>query len=224
MVRVKGLAVAALLLFFTLTGCVVEQGKVSPQPKPPPPPAVEAPKGPTASFCLLPQADGRTGSVVVTAPKGTRTLTGANMMVSVQGADAAPGQPRTLSGDEVDKLYGEALKALPPPPAHFILYFERDKPELTEASKPLVEQIAAAIKERVGADISIIGHTDTTGDRVYNYKLGLARAKAMAELLTARGLDLSAAQTSSHGQDNQLVPTGPNVDEPKNRRVEISVR
>lgn len=218
------LAAFFLLVLLFLAGCAGEKKAVIETPPPPKPAPTLAAIGPGGSFCLLRQPNGNVGSVVVTNAKGTVTLSKANEAVEVKGPGESPSAPVTLSDEEVAKRYGAALSALPPPPAHFILYFMKDKPELTEESKPLVEQIAEAIRARMGADISIVGHTDSTGDATRNFKLGLQRAKTMADLLTAKGLDLTAAQVASHGQDNPLVPTGPGVDEPKNRRVEITVR
>lgn len=213
-----------IIYILLLVGCAGEKKAVLETPPPPKPAPTLAAIGPGGSFCLLRQPNGNVGSVVVTNAKGAVTLSQANEAVEVKGPDQQPSEPVKLSDEEVAKRYGAALSALPPPPAHFILYFMKDKPELTEESKPLVEQIAKAIRDRVGADVSIVGHTDSTGDAARNFKLGLQRAKTMAELLSAKGVDLSTAQVSSHGQDNPLVPTGPGVDEPKNRRVEITVR
>jgi outer membrane protein OmpA-like peptidoglycan-associated protein len=62
------------------------------------------------------------------------------------------------------------------------------------------------------------------GDKSYNYRLSLMRAKAVAALLVAKGLDPSILEITSHGKDNPLVPTGDQVFEPRNRRVEVTVR
>lgn len=180
--------------------------------------------GPGASFCLLATAEGKVGTVVVSNAKGQQVLSEANHEVTVANPLAAPGAPRPLSEAQVAEVYGTALGALPPPPAHFILYFDKATTELSQRSKPLVEEVLRAVQERPGADISIIGHTDSTGDRASNVSLGLRRAQSVAGLLAARGLNVSEAQVASHGQDNPLVPTPPNTDEPVNRRVEVTVR
>ena len=140
------------------------------------------------------------------------------------GSHASPGAPRTLSETEVRDVYGPALRALPPAPAHFILCFEKGSQELTKASQQLLGSVVQAVRERAGADVSIVGHTDTTGDRGRNFNLGLQRAQVVARVLAAEGLDVASANVTSHGQDNPLVPTAPNTDEPRNRRVEVTVR
>lgn len=179
---------------------------------------------PSASFCLCARKDGKVGSVVVANKHGQQILSEANQEVTVTDAGVAPGPPRILTDREVQEAYGAAMSALPPPPAHFILYFERDTPELSAASKPIVADVISAVRERTGADVSIVGHTDNTGDRARNFALGGQRAEAVAKILSAQGLDVSQVQVVSHGQDNPLVATGPNTDEPRNRRVEVTVR
>ena len=54
--------------------------------------------------------------------------------------------------------------------------------------------------------------------------VGLRRAQAVAALLTKEGIDPSILEITSHGKDNPLVPTADQVFEPRNRRVEVTVR
>ena len=85
-------------------------------------------------------------------------------------------------------------------------------------------EILSTIGRRRSNDVSIIGHTDRVGSRDQNYRLGLDRAAEVRSLLVRRGVDPSFIQVDSHGQDNPLVPTGDQVQEPRNRRVEVTVR
>jgi len=73
-------------------------------------------------------------------------------------------------------------------------------------------------------DISVGGHTDRVGTRRYNYRLSLERARAVASYLIAEGVDPSILAIDSHGEDNPLISTGDGVSEPRNRRVEVTVR
>jgi outer membrane protein OmpA-like peptidoglycan-associated protein len=73
-------------------------------------------------------------------------------------------------------------------------------------------------------DISVVGHTDTVGMKGYNYSLSMRRARAVSSILLGQGIDPSTLDVTSHGKDNPLVPTGDQVPEPRNRRVEITVR
>jgi outer membrane protein OmpA-like peptidoglycan-associated protein len=74
------------------------------------------------------------------------------------------------------------------------------------------------------AEVTVIGHTDTTGSRASNYQLGLERAQAVRALLLEAGLDDSLIEVSSHGEADLLHSTPDNTSEPRNRRVEITIR
>ena len=73
-------------------------------------------------------------------------------------------------------------------------------------------------------DTSVVGHTDTAGSKEYNYRLSRRRAEAIARLLVAGGVAPDLLEITSHGKDNPVVPTGDNVSEPRNRRVEVTIR
>jgi outer membrane protein OmpA-like peptidoglycan-associated protein len=70
----------------------------------------------------------------------------------------------------------------------------------------------------------IVGHTDTMGERKSNVALGLKRAMAVRAILVQAGLLPSLVDVTSHGESDLLVKTRDNTPEPRNRRVEITVR
>jgi outer membrane protein OmpA-like peptidoglycan-associated protein len=43
-------------------------------------------------------------------------------------------------------------------------------------------------------------------------------------MLTSRGADPDVLEIKSHGEEDLLVPTADGVSEPRNRRVEVTVR
>lgn len=174
-------------------------------------------------FILLPDEQGKTGSIIVSGAGGKRILSEPGQAVTV-APGAAPGKPFLMPREEVLALVGPALAALPKPPMQFILYFKHDDIELTDESLTRVQEVVRAIRERGPVDVSVVGHTDTVGTRRYNYRLSLKRAQAVAALLTGGGVDPSILSITSHGEDNPLVPTGNEVSEPRNRRVEVTVR
>jgi len=176
-----------------------------------------------SAFILLPDEQGKTGAITVSGEGVERTLSEPRQAVTVSPGKP-PGQPFVMPEDEVRALVGPALSALPPPPIQFILYFLHDSTELTEASRKEVKEILRAIQKRYPVDVSVTGHTDTVGDRRYNYQLSLRRARAVAALLSKAGVDPSTLDIASHGKENPLVPTGDQVSEPRNRRVEVTVR
>jgi outer membrane protein OmpA-like peptidoglycan-associated protein len=172
---------------------------------------------------LLPDDQGKTGAIVVTSAGVERRLDRPGQTVTVE-AGSPPGLPTVIPGQEVQAIAGPALAALPKPPARFILYFEHDSADLTVESRALLPKVLRTIRARAPVDISVVGHTDTVGEKEYNYALSLKRARAVASILLGQGVDPSTLDITSHGKDNPLIPTGDQVPEPRNRRVEITVR
>ena len=72
------------------------------------------------------------------------------------------------------------------------------------------------------ARIRIEGHTDTTGTREANLALSWRRSVAAVSYLQERfGIPASRLEAVGRGQDDLLIKTGENVDEPRNRRVHV---
>jgi outer membrane protein OmpA-like peptidoglycan-associated protein len=172
---------------------------------------------------LLPESDGSVGRAVVTNHADTVEL-GTERAFTTVSPGAAPTAPREMSEADVKRRFGAALAAQPPAPAHFTLYFEFDSEELTADSRKLVSQVQAAVKAYPAPQVSVIGHTDTSGSATANIGLGLRRANVVRMRLIEAGVDAAAINVTSHGEATLLVPTADDVSEPKNRRVEISVR
>ena len=172
---------------------------------------------------LLPDDQGKTGAIVVSSAGVTRRLDKPRQTVTVESG-SPPGPSTVMSQQEVQAIAGSALAALPKPPAKFILYFFHDSVDLTKESQAELQKVFQAIRDRAPVDISVVGHTDTLGKKEYNYALSLKRAKAVAAILRGNGVDPSLLDITSHGKDNPLVRTRDQVPEPRNRRVEITVR
>jgi len=68
------------------------------------------------------------------------------------------------------------------------------------------------------------GYTDTSGSPRYNMGLSVRRANAVKAELMRDGVPESAITAQGFGDTQLLVPTGPGVREPQNRRVEIIIR
>jgi len=173
------------------------------------------------SYVVLEQSpDGTTGKIVVKGAKGEQIIDKAQYAAPLDGsAVAAP-----VDAEKFKKDFGDALAARPLLPERFLLYFESGGAKLTAESEALLPTIVANAGRRPGVDVSIIGHTDTVGRADGNEQLALTRARFVAELIKGQGLNVSALSVDSHGERNLLVPTPDETPEPKNRRVEISIR
>jgi outer membrane protein OmpA-like peptidoglycan-associated protein len=176
-----------------------------------------------ALFVVVPsQADGHVGKIVVTSGNETRVIDTAygSQRVTSDGRIVAT----TLSQAEVQAAFGTTLAALPGSPMSFILYFLEAKDELTPESKVELEKVFSELKRRPLPDIMVIGHTDTVGSLDYNDKLSRARADRLREMMVSLGIPAERIGAAGRGKRELLVPTEENVSEPRNRRVEISVR
>jgi len=173
---------------------------------------------------LLPDPDtGLVGRAVVSNDAGTVELASARASTVVLG-HTAPAAVSTLGNDQVQQLFADAIDALPIPPRHFTLNFEFDSNELTATSRALLVDVLAAVKAIRVPEVEVIGHTDTIGSKLNNAALGLRRAELIRRLLVDIGLGESLIKVTSHGESDLLIPTADGVAEPRNRRVEITVR
>jgi outer membrane protein OmpA-like peptidoglycan-associated protein len=172
---------------------------------------------------LLPDAGGGVGRATVSNAAGNIELREARAATRASGSQA-PAAPTVMSEAEVEQTFNAALAALPPIPRHFTLYFQFRSDDLTEESRALVSEVLKEVKSRAVPDVIVVGHTDTTGTAPNNVRLGLKRANMMRDFLVKAGLDPSVIDVTSHGEADPLVPTADDVNEPRNRRVEITVR
>lgn len=169
---------------------------------------------------LLEDPQGGVGSVQLTGKNGTQTLDQARHAADLDGAKA----PQPVDPQRFEKDFAGVLAARPILPASYLLYFQSAGVDLTPESQALLARILEDVKRRSAVDVSVIGHTDTVGHAEANEALGLQRAQRVVEILKEQGLQTEALRVESHGERNLLVSTSDETDEPRNRRVEVSVR
>jgi adhesin transport system outer membrane protein len=168
---------------------------------------------------LMPDDDGSVGQVQLRG-KGERVVDQARLAAGFNAARS----PVQMSQLRIERAFGPALGALPERPAHFILYFRSDTTQLTPESRKLLPEALAQAQRRPAAEIAVIGHTDRAAPSDYNAHLALRRARAIRDQLIALGTRPEMIEVSSHGENDPLVPTPDGVREPRNRRVELSIR
>jgi outer membrane protein OmpA-like peptidoglycan-associated protein len=139
-------------------------------------------------------------------------------------AVTAPAPAIVMSEDEVARRFGDVMATLPPAAEHFTVNFRFESDELTDESRAMMARILDAVRKRPVPEVAVIGHTDTTGTPAGNYSLGMKRAQMVRGLLVAQGLAPALVVVTSHGEGDPLVPTADEVLEPRNRRVEITIR
>lgn len=103
--------------------------------------------------------------------------------------------------------------------------FARGSASINPGFYDTLNSVADSLVRYPNSLIDVFGFTDTTGSPATNQRLSEQRAQAVADYLTARGVARSRVETRGFGEDRAYlrVPTGDNVDEPRNRRVEIKI-
>lgn len=175
------------------------------------------------TIVLLPKDDGSTGAIA--ASRGD-----AEILLDTAYASARPRllgsklKRDTADREKLDKRFGAALSAMPPPPKSFMVYFLSGSDDFTEESKAAITSLMDELKQRPSPDVTVIGHTDRVGGDDQNDTLSLQRAGRMKESLVGMGVPADSIDTAGRGSREPLVDTAEGVDEPRNRRVEVNVR
>ena len=170
---------------------------------------------------LLPSADGRPGAVVVRDADGEIRLDRPYAATARRGG---ANETYQASPEHVQERFGAALAAQPMRPKSYVLYFETGSNQLTAESQAEFAKLRTEVGERAAAEVMVIGHSDTVGNALGNDALSLQRAQSVRDLLVEAGVAGEKMEAVGRGERELLVPTADEVDEPKNRRVEINLR
>lgn len=170
---------------------------------------------------LLPSADGRPSAVVV-RDAGGETLLDRPYAATLRGPGEIQGYQ--ASPEDVEKRFAAALAARPLKAQSYLLYFREGSNELTAESQAAFAQMKAEILARSAPEIMVIGHTDRVGSVQANDALSQQRAAAVRTLLIEAGIPADKLEVAGRGEREPLVATADEVQEARNRRVEINVR
>jgi outer membrane protein OmpA-like peptidoglycan-associated protein len=184
------------------------------KPAAPPPTAKEI-------IVLLPDAEGKSTGIVVKS-KGRETA----VTEPYQGVELSGGkiESKAYSAVQIQSMFPEVMQALPDKPRSFTLRFEQNGTRLTPESAAMVEEIRLEITKRAAPEVTVIGHTDHEGSEEANLLLSQNRAEAVRDILVAGDVSAQIIQVVGRGELEPEVATADGVAEPRNRRVEISVR
>lgn len=174
-------------------------------------------------YVVLPNADGSPGAGAISVSDGRTTTTLDQPFAAVETREGAVA-PVEVAANDARVIFNQAVSARPILPHRFRLYFLLASDELTPESAVAYRNVFEDIKPRLAYEVEVIGHTDTLADQAYNQRLSLARAAAIRNRLIGDGLSGAAISIAGRGKLDLLVPTGDQVAEPRNRRVEIVVR
>ena len=103
----------------------------------------------------------------------------------------------------------------------FEIRFDFDKAVIKPEYKDLIEKLATATQNNRNIKVSVVGHTDTSGSKAYNYALGGRRAEAVQKMLVSYGIPASQIVAVSSGEEDLKVQTPDGTPNAANRRVRV---
>lgn len=177
---------------------------------------------------VLPEPNGHVGAVVVHAGDSQTVLNKGYAAATPSARSANPLPAGAYDNTKVKRIFGETLAAMPEPPMSQDLFFEVDSLDLTPESAATLQAFLDTLKTRKAVEIVITGHTDTMGKDDYNDALSLQRAESIKStllpVLLKYGVGADSVTAVGRGKRELLVATPDDTLEPRNRRVEITVR
>ena|GEM_PF-4433765 len=103
------------------------------------------------------------------------------------------------------------------------VFFNSDKSELLPASFAELDKLVSYLKTNSTSKIEISGYTDNTGVAEKNLTLSTARAKAVADYLTSKGISGTRVSYKGYGSANPIADNSTEENKKKNRRVEFKI-
>ncbi|MBD5801143.1 putative lipoprotein YiaD precursor [Azoarcus sp. Aa7] len=102
-----------------------------------------------------------------------------------------------------------------------VVEFESGSAILTPTGIAILDEMGAAIARLDRPRVDIIGHTDSTGNRMANITLSLARADAVKTYLAGKGIPAAGMSALGAGPDRPVTPNDTPEGRARNRRIEF---
>ncbi|SFQ69023.1 Outer membrane protein OmpA [Hymenobacter arizonensis] len=153
------------------------------------------------------------GAIIGAAVGGT-----AGALIGRKMDKAAAELRRDLEGATVERV-GEGIKITF---ASGIL-FNTNSAALTPSAAGNIDQLAATLKKYADTNAVIEGHTDSSGSDAINQPLSERRARAVANEITAQGVDNARITATGYGSSQPVADNTTAAGKSANRRVEIAI-
>lgn len=88
---------------------------------------------------------------------------------------------------------------------------------------PVLDSVAQVLYKFVDTRLQVIGHTDSTGARDYNYNLSNRRATSVSNYLATQGVDQNRLIVQGMGPDQPIASNDTDSGRAMNRRVELQI-
>ncbi|MCL2644494.1 MAG: OmpA family protein [Betaproteobacteria bacterium] len=101
--------------------------------------------------------------------------------------------------------------------------FDTGRHDIKPAMQPILNRFAMTLNENPVTQVTIVGHTDSTGSDAINNPLSVNRAVATREYLAARGVAMRRIAIDGRGSYEPVASNTTVAGRAMNRRVEIYV-
>ena len=103
--------------------------------------------------------------------------------------------------------------------------FPVNKAEISDEAKAMIDEaVAPLVKANRGVYFEIEGHTDSTGEAAYNFRLGEERAMAVRDYIAkTHAVALSRLNVISYGEEKPVAENKTKDERAQNRRVVIRI-
>lgn len=122
-----------------------------------------------------------------------------------------------VANEMLDRINKEGSVAL-------YINFDTGKAAIKSESLPIVEQIVQMLRATPALKLEVGGHTDNIGAPDANQKLSEARAQAVVDALTTRGIAAARLVARGYGDTRPVADNRSEGGRASNRRVELSKR
>lgn len=103
------------------------------------------------------------------------------------------------------------------------IYFGSGSARLRDSSLPLLQTLLDVVRRCPEMRVQVAGHTDADGPDAANQSLSEARARAVADWLTANGIEAARVKAVGFGETRPAFPNDTAAHKERNRRIEFSV-
>jgi outer membrane protein OmpA-like peptidoglycan-associated protein len=102
--------------------------------------------------------------------------------------------------------------------------FDTGSATIRPQMRAVLDPFAASLKDDPKAQLTIVGHTDSTGSEAVNNPLSVQRAQSVRDYLSSRGVATGRVLTEGRGEREPVSDNTTDTGRAKNRRVEILLR
>jgi outer membrane protein OmpA-like peptidoglycan-associated protein len=124
------------------------------------------------------------------------------------------------TGVDVTRTADNQLKVNIPSDVSFDTGSAIIKPQM----RTVLDPFAASLKDDPKAQLTIVGHTDSTGSEAVNNPLSVQRAQSVRDYLAGHGVASTRIQIDGRGEREPVADNDSDAGRARNRRVEILLR